>query len=194
MLMIDAKPGFDTRKGQQVGAALSCRWVAIDDPDPVSAATNDLAVYESGKAKGAATFGRLEGAWFGNGSVYMSATSGGDAGLGQVWRYIPSETGGTLVLLFESRDKKVLWSPDNLTVSRRGGIAVCEDTYGGNCHIRGLTPDGRIFDFAKNIYPGQEESEFAGVCYSPDGQTMFVNLQLPGVTCAIWGPWERGVL
>ena len=151
-------------------------------------------MYESGKAKGAATFGRLEGAWFGNGSVYMSATTGGDAGFGQVWRYIPSETGGTLVLLFESRDKKVLWSPDNLTVSRRGGIAVCEDTYGGNCHLRGLTPDGRIFDFAKNIYPGQEESEFAGVCYSPDGQTMFVNLQMPGVTCAIWGPWERGVL
>lgn len=194
MLMIDAKPGFDTRKGQRVGDALPCKWVAIDDPDPVSAATNDLAVYESGKAKGAATFARLEGAWFGNGSVYMSATSGGDASLGQVWRYIPSEMGGTLVLLFESRDKKVLWSPDNLTVSRRGGIAICEDTYGGNCHIRGLTPDGRIFDFAKNIYPGQEESEFAGVCYAPDGQTMFVNLQLPGVTCAIWGPWERGVL
>jgi secreted PhoX family phosphatase len=144
MLMIDAKPGFDTRKGQRVGDALVCKWVSIDDPDPVSAATNDLAVYESGKAKGAATFARLEGAWFGNGSVYMSATSGGDAGLGQVWRYIPSETGGTLVLLFESRDKKVLWSPDNLTVSRRGGIAGGEPRQAGHHHPSIPAGPGRL--------------------------------------------------
>ena len=194
MLIVEGKPGFDTRKKQRVGDVLKCSWVVIDDPDPVSAQKNDLAVYESGVAKGGATFARLEGAWFGNQSVYFSATIGGDAGLGQVWRYIPSATGGDLVLLFESKDKKVLWSPDNLTVSPRGGIGICEDTYGGDCFIRGLTPTGVVFDFAKNIYPGQEQSEFAGICYSPDGQTMFVNLQEPGITCAIWGPWNRGVL
>jgi uncharacterized protein len=29
----------------------------------------------------------------------------------------------------------------------------------------------------------------AGVCFSPDGNTMFVNIQYPGMTVAITGPW-----
>jgi secreted PhoX family phosphatase len=28
-------------------------------------------------------------------------------------------------------------------------------------------------------------TEFAGCCYSPDGSTLFVNLQRPGLTLAI---------
>jgi secreted PhoX family phosphatase len=60
--------------------------------------------------------------------------------------------------------------------------------------VRGLTPDGRIFDFAKNILPGFEDKEFAGATFSPDGQTLFVNMQKPGLTLAIWGPWNRGSL
>jgi len=35
---------------------------------------------------------------------------------------------------------------------------------------------------------------FAGGAFSPDGQTLFVKIQTPGVTLAIWGPWERGTL
>ena len=38
------------------------------------------------------------------------------------------------------------------------------------------------------------DSEFAGACYSPDGQTLFVNIQSPGYTFAIWGPWQNGAL
>ena len=29
----------------------------------------------------------------------------------------------------------------------------------------------------------------AGACYSPDGQWLLVNIQTPGVTFAITGPW-----
>jgi secreted PhoX family phosphatase len=35
-------------------------------------------------------------------------------------------------------------------------------------------------------------SEFAGACYSPDGKWLFVNIQSPGITFAITGPWGSG--
>ena len=36
--------------------------------------------------------------------------------------------------------------------------------------------------------------EFAGACYSPDGKWLFVNIQTPGITFAITGPWGSGPL
>ena len=30
---------------------------------------------------------------------------------------------------------------------------------------------------------------FAGACFSPDGSTLFANLQSPGITVAISGPF-----
>ena len=32
--------------------------------------------------------------------------------------------------------------------------------------------------------------ELAGAVFSPDGSTLFVNIQTPGVTVAITGPWD----
>jgi len=32
--------------------------------------------------------------------------------------------------------------------------------------------------------------EFAGSVFSPDGKILFVNIQLPGLTLAITGPWQ----
>jgi len=37
-------------------------------------------------------------------------------------------------------------------------------------------------------------SEFAGATYSPDGKWLFVNVQSPGITFAITGPWRNGAL
>jgi secreted PhoX family phosphatase len=34
------------------------------------------------------------------------------------------------------------------------------------------------------------DREFAGVCFSPRGDFLFVNVQVPGVTFQIWGPWD----
>ena len=36
-----------------------------------------------------------------------------------------------------------------------------------------------------------DDTEFAGACFSPDGRTLFVNSQNPGITFAIWGPWAK---
>jgi secreted PhoX family phosphatase len=91
---------------------------------------------------------------------------------------------------------------------------MCEDA-GGAQFLRALTPKGEIFDLARNL---RNTIEFAGVCFSPDGRTLFVNqygrstvrttqpyrapLQLPvgperferAATLAIWGPWRSGPL
>jgi secreted PhoX family phosphatase len=194
MLAITGRRQFDLRTGQKAGQSLDASWVDINEPDPPDNENSVDAVYRQGLTLGAATFARLEGCWYGGDSVYFTSTSGGDKRLGQVWQYTPQgKDKGKLNLIFESPEEAVLDKPDNLCVSPHGGLIICED--GANeQYVRGLTRQGQIFDLAKNILPGFESHEFAGATFSPDGQTLFVNIQRPGVTLAIWGPWERGAL
>lgn len=197
MLAVDGSPGVDLRTGRRMGARLPVSWVPIEDPDPADGERRPTAVAEQGLVRGAARFSRLEGCWYADDSVYFHSTNGGVAHCGQVWRYIPSEE--VLILVFESPSANVLEGPDNITASPRGGLLICEDSGGVN-HLRGLTPDGRIFDFARNI---MNHREFAGACFSSDGRYLFVNIQGdldswgPGnrsMTLVIWGPWEEGSL
>jgi uncharacterized protein len=194
MLRIADRHQCDLRTGQKNGATYQAAWVNIDEPDTPKAEHHSGAVYEQGFAQGGATFARLEGIWYGNHTIFFTATSGGDQKLGQVWEYTPQgKDKGTLKLIFESPEEAVLDMPDNLCVSPRGALLVCEDG-SREQYVRGLTRQGQIFDFAKNLVPGFENREFAGATFSPDGQTLFVNVQTPGLTLAIWGPWEKGAL
>jgi secreted PhoX family phosphatase len=217
MLKIDLAAGYEAAINQTVGVALPCSWVPIANPDPSpptvgSGATLVSAVFKQGLDAGGARFRRLEGCWFDGGKVYFDSTTGGDVGLGQIWVYDPSRE--TVTLLFESSGIDVLDLPDNLCVSPRGGILLCEDG-GGVQFLRGISQSGEIFDFARNIH---NSIEFAGACFSPDGQTLFVNLygrstvrttapyksptlKIVGpekndlaLTLAIWGPWKSGLL
>ena len=92
--------------------------------------------------------------------------------------------------------KMALDLPDNITVSRRGTLVVCEDSTVDN-YVRGLSRGGQLWDIALNRLrssTGADRSndEFAGSTFSPDGHTLFVNIQAgAGMTFAIWGPWER---
>ncbi|MCI0391323.1 MAG: PhoX family protein [Acidobacteria bacterium] len=194
MLAIAGRRQIDLRTGQKAGESLNVNWVDINEPDPPDAENSVDAVYRQGFALGAATFARLEGCWYGGDSIFFTATSGGDKRLGQVWQYMPQgKDKGKLKLIFESPEEAVLDMPDNLCVSPNGGLIVCEDGKNEQ-YVRGLTREGQIFDVAKNILPGSEGREFAGATFSPDGQTLFINIQTPGMTLAIWGPWERGAL
>jgi secreted PhoX family phosphatase len=198
MLAIKGQTNYDTVFNQRMGKPLPVAWVDIADADPANPdgyrAGDGLAVYKQGYDQGGARFARLEGAWYADGSIFFHATNGGDAGLGQVWQYTPrGNSGGQLALLFESESADVLDAPDNVTVSPRGGIVICEDG-DGTQYLRGLTQRGDIFDFARNLINEEDASEFAGACFSPDGRYLFVNIQSPGNTYAIWGPWEQGAL
>jgi uncharacterized protein len=199
MLAIEGKPNYDARTGQVQDEPLDAVWVTIDTPDPVLPA--GPSVFAQGSAKGGAVFIRLEGAWYGRNKVCFVSTNGGNAGHGQTWEYEPLSE--TLRLVFESPAAEILNSPDNITVSPRGGLVLCEDGSGTE-FLHGLTVDGLIFKFAQNnvILNGERNgivgdfrgSEFAGATYSPDGRWLFFNIQTPGITFAVTGPWRFGAL
>ena len=188
MLAVAGRPGYDTRTGQRRGAVLPVTWVEIPDPDPRGAAWHPLAVYRQGRERGAATFARLEGCFWHRNRVIFVSTEGGDAGIGQIWDYRPGPKTLRLALEFPSAD--VLRKPDNVSATPRGGLLLCEDGPGPD-RIQGLGRDGRVLDFARNLF---SDGEFAGATFSPDGKILFVNVQRPGATFAITGPWERGAL
>lgn len=194
----------DLRGGFANGAEFDVRWHRIADPTLAhTPGTNDeLGVFKQGQARGGSMFSRLEGCWFGDGVVTFDATSGGAAEAGQIWQYDPQSD--KLKLLFESPSKPTLNMPDNLCVSPRGGIVLCEDNdYGANEYPQrmfALSQDGKLALLAENNVrlDGQwngvkgdfRTKEWAGATFSPDGAWLFVNIQTPGITFAITGPWE----
>jgi secreted PhoX family phosphatase len=194
-LAIKNSSKFDTRnwdnRAISLNSELSCSWLDLENVDGES---DDLRI--RGFDKGAALFARGEGIHFDNGEMYFCCTSGGKQKLGQIMRYRPSEFEGTagesiqpgkLSLFLESADKVSFNYGDNITVAPSGYLLVCEDQYSDtvNNHLKGVTPTGEIYDFAKVRW----QTEPAGVCFSPDGSTLFVNLYSPTTTLAITGPW-----
>mgnify|MGYP001425990345 CR=1 FL=1 len=192
----------DTR-GWGTGDTAAADWVVVDRPDW---APGEPSCWDQASAKGAARIVRGEGTWYGNDVIYVVSTSGGPAGQGQVFAYDPGAS--TFTCVYASPSGDVLNAPDNITVSPRGGLVVCEDG-GGSEYLHGLTPDGDIFRFAENNavltpelaaakgYSGTDfrSSEWAGATFEPrKGEWLFANLQSPGVTFAITGPWARGAL
>jgi secreted PhoX family phosphatase len=183
------------------GQTFEVEWVESGVPDNPAQTSPGNFVWSQGRAQGAATFARLEGCWYGNDAkIYVVSTSGG-IGQGQIWEYDPAAE--TISLLFQSPGAAVLNAPDNITVSPRGGLVLCEDGSGLE-FLHGLTVEGEIFPFAQNniVLTGERNgikgdfrgSEWAGACYSPDGKWLFAHVQSPGVTFAITGPWQAGAL
>lgn len=186
-----------------LGTTWQVEWVPIEDP---TAATNS--VFSQGRALGGARFRRLEGAWWGSKVGYFLSTDGGQAREGQVFQYDPRHE--CIQLIYDSPTAAEAENPDNLVVSPRGGLLLCEDNSGATINdgerMLGLTLDGHVYEFAKNnivlssplndrIPAGDyRQNEWAGACYSPDGRWLFVNIQTPGVTFAITGPWKKGTL
>lgn len=209
MLKVKGVNQADLRTVSVPGTRWDVEWVRIDDP----ATENGVSTYGQGSAKGGARFRRLEGAWWGNFSGYFLATTGGTidtppGGEGQVFEYNPQDE--TLTLIYNSPGAGECENPDNLTVTPRGGLLMCEDNSGSTPNpaerLIGLTLDGKAFTFAQNnvVLAGSynavvgagdyRQNEFAGACYSPDGRWLFVNIQTPGITFAITGPWGTGPL
>ncbi|MEW6268535.1 MAG: alkaline phosphatase PhoX [Thermodesulfobacteriota bacterium] len=206
MLAIDGVPGADLRGAVPPGARFRVTWVDIAEPERAHTpgTTDGGGVFGQGAAQGGAVFSRLEGTWYDarRQRIVFVSTSGGAAGEGQIWEYDPRRA--RLRLLYESSDETVLDNPDNVTVSRDGGILLCEDGDLVGQRLLGLTDDGDVFPFAQNdvVLDGERngfagdfrDREWAGATFSPDGRWLFANIQTPGVTFAITGPWKQGAL
>ena len=223
-LAVRGRPEARLEAATTVGERFPVRWVEIDDPDPtfpmdttdpnapIPTLTNDEAIHavaEQGWDKGAAYFSRLEGATINRDIVYFVSTQGGGAvapweqgdpgltvsgfgsGFGQIWAYhvLLQE----LELVYVSPGPDVLDFPDNIT-TRNGVLVICEDGVNGN-FLRGLAPNGFLFDIAQNVIPKGTDiggDEFAGSTFSPDGRTLFVNIQAStGLSIAIFGGWTQ---
>ncbi|MDO9475445.1 MAG: DUF839 domain-containing protein [Pseudohongiella sp.] len=200
------------------GQTHQIEWVDIANPDmdPDGDASGP---YLQARDAGALSLSRGEGIVYFEGMIYIVDTSAGvneagQAGFGDgaVWMLDP--VSGSLRCLFASTNPTMANNPDNIAISPRGGLMMCEDgggaedDFGFGERIMGLTTSGGSYIFAKNNIvltaaqiaaagkkcdPGDyRDREIAGVCFDPQGEIMFVNIQTPGITFAIWGPWERG--
>jgi secreted PhoX family phosphatase len=218
-----------------MGDSHQLEWVQIDDPDlapqsfteaPHEADNMASGPFVQGRNKGALRMSRLEGAWYSASDrlIYITDTSSGvDAegkigrGDGSVWTLDPATD--RLSCLYQSDNRAAGNNFDNVAVSPRGGVILCEDgdeyedEFGAGQRMMGLTPAGETYLFARNnmtltaaelaaagkstefIKEGDyRQMEWAGVTFDPSGRWMFVNIQTPGVTFAITGPWEKGML
>jgi secreted PhoX family phosphatase len=236
MLKVAGVDKADLRQVTQ-GQRFSVEWVEIADPNadpegfaspapgfPPIQGTGRSGPFLQGEAQGAAVFSRGEGCWHDDGVIYFVDTSGGPVGKGVVWalqlRGHRSKHGSkdrpTLAAVFVSQSEEAADNPDNVTVSPRGGLLLCEDGGGlvvdgtrrFGARLIGVNPRGESFVFAENnvvieqpvagkpaIVPNDYRGfEFCGATFSPSGRHLFVNIQTPGITFAIEGPWRRGVL
>jgi uncharacterized repeat protein (TIGR03803 family) len=183
-LKIDGMAGVHTSNRElkiPVRVPMKVQWVDLEDVE-----SPDDSLRKQGFDKGAARFSRGEGVWTEPGAVYFACTNGGAAECGQIFRYAPAA--GTLELFAESPGNGMLENPDNIAISPWGDILACEDR-SGQCRVIGITQAGGYYTFAANA---MNTSELAGGVFSPDGGTFFVNIQNPGITLAITGPWKRG--
>lgn len=145
----------------------------------------------------------------------MATAGTGDSnnrGEGAVWRYDPKT--GSLRNVFVSANRLFADNPDNLTVDPKGNVYLCEDGDGAALKLLGLNPNGTVFEFGRNniqltraqlnaagknadaiLGVGNNAADFrdrewAGATFDPTGTWLFVNIQDPGITFAITGPWQ----
>ncbi len=185
MLAIDTRPKFAGR--WPVGLTLGTAWVDIANPA--------RSVYRQGHARGGMRFNRLEGCWWDEGHLYFVSTNGGRAGQGQVWELdAPRDR---LRLLYESPGEDILSGPDNLVMLANGSLMVCEDGEAPNRMLmlstsgllEPVAENNMVLDGIKGLRGDYRGGEWAGVCQA--GDWVFANIQRPGVTFAITGPWDR---
>jgi secreted PhoX family phosphatase len=178
-LRVRGKERFDTSK-LALGQRVRIDWVDLPDPDPAE----DVLRLQAAE-RGAASFARTEGLWLAGPELFMCATAGGPIGRGQILRVHHAGPEPELSVVAHSEDAATLDMPDNITVAPSGDLFVAEDGLEGN-YLRRVTREGVVSDFARNAVSA---SELSGPCFTPDGRTMFVNIQHDGLTLAIQGPF-----
>jgi len=211
--------------GALVGDRYELDWVTIANPDQDrgnatgpsgTTITGAAGPFVQGWQQGGLRMNRGEGIFFAQGKLYVMDTSGGPVSRGAIWELdLASQT---MLCIYASPNTTVGNMGDNLCVSPRNAILICEDassattdSFGFGQRLMGITGGGDAYIFAKNnvqlssaqlqqagkrtaLAGDHRGNEFAGCCFDPTGRYLFVNIQTPGITFAISGPWALGPL
>ena len=191
MLAVRGPPQLDPREGQGPGRPLLVVGYDIAEPDPPHTGDRRPAAdVRAGLVKGATMFNRLEGCGRSAGAMFIVSTSGGDVkngdvntdgyaeGFGQIWMYRPRGDGRAADARLRVASRTELDSPDNMTVTPRGGLLMCEDdasaayvdTHPLAHRVENVNRVDRAeHDAARSSSPSTcySTSELAGVCFSP---------------------------
>jgi secreted PhoX family phosphatase len=226
---VAGRPNLDLRR-PALEDSYRLEWIDIEHPDAdpgnvfstrTRAGDSGSGPYLQAQTAGGIRLSKCEGICHRDGKFYVVDSNAGvdaldrlDNGFGAIWEVDPGAD--TMRAAFVAGRRLVADNIDNICVSPRGGLLLCEDghpvvdRYGPGTRMIGITEEGKSFAFAKNVVSlhaaqvakagkrvaprDYRPEEWAGCCFDANGEVLFVNLQLPGITFAIWGPWERGNL
>ncbi|HLF30286.1 MAG TPA: alkaline phosphatase PhoX [Xanthomonadales bacterium] len=207
--MMRVGKGLDMRDGLVLNEKLSVSWVNIADPEKgfTPDSPEGDGVVKQGLAAGGSAFTSLEGCAHYQGRIFFTSKLGGGADAGYVFEYDPEQE--LIWLIFESPGHDYISGSDNIIMSPRGSLVLCEDRVimdKAAQSLVGLNAEGVLFRFCQvnpdldtefgghDLHETALNSEWAGVTFSADGQWLFCNLYNPGVTFAITGPWQQGLI
>jgi uncharacterized protein len=196
----------------QLGRPFQVTWLAVPDRDGTT-----TSVRKQFAATGEVTRGKkFEGVYSdGNGVYVVNSFAFGSSDLpadavkhdGMVWYYDYAAQTIRLVTYFPHQataetgakaryDDLTFDGPDNVTVTPWGSLVLAEDGAGAS-HVLSSVPGGPTYAIARNMLSNGTSngaptySDFTGPTFSPDGKILFVNIQVPGITLAITGPWQK---
>jgi secreted PhoX family phosphatase len=176
----------------KMGSKFEVEWVDSRDFD-----AKELTTKQQGLIQGASPFNGSEGIITDKNSVFFTCKDGGFKEYGQIFRYYPSKfegakeeenSPGVIELYYESKSKNEYWGGDNIVIAPWGDLIICEDNGSRGCKLLGINSKGHLYAIGQVV---DSSSEIAGVCFSPDGNTMFLNIQDEGKTIAIFGDWSK---
>jgi uncharacterized protein len=193
----------------QLGRPFPVRWVEVPERDGQTTSVRKQFTNEVTRGKKfEGVFGTKDGVYVVNSFAFNTGDLPVDAVKhdGMVWFYSYADHTITLVTYFPHQtatdtgttpryDGVVFDGPDNVTVTPWGTLVLAEDGVGAS-HVLSSTPGGPTYAIARNqlnigTTAEPEYSEFTGPTFTSDGKVLFVNIQTPGITLAITGPWDK---
>jgi len=129
-------------------------------------AVNPNAPQTENRLADTAVFDGGEGVWYQNDRVFF-ATKGDD----RLWML--NTTNQTIEVVYDmataTAPNNILSGVDNITMTPFGEVLVAED--GGDMQVVVVYPDGTLVPLLQIV--GQDQSEIAGIAFSPDGRRMY---------------------
>ena len=192
-LLSAAAPYRGPVRGDRGRHPLKVSWVDVPDRD-----ARTVSVRKQFPRTRITRSRKLEGQWWADGGAFFvssfARTVDGSVNQhdGQVWFYDPASETVTLKTIFgvnpdPELDTGNFDGPDNITVSAHGGLILAEDGDGISAPCRrhlpgqGLSPGPQRVQRQRVLRAGLQRRR----------KTLFVNIQSPGFTLAVTGPWGR---